>query len=268
MNEQELIMTTVLQCGRTQLYADCHEITDEQKQIIENILARRRSGEPLQYLLGEGEFLGLKLKMAPGVFIPRPETELLVEKILEELKDRKGQPLSILEFGTGSGNIAISLAVALPQANICSVDVSEEAFVLAQENAVRHGVDEQIVFENMDMKDVLAKGLGGRPPFDVIVSNPPYVAREAFSFLPEDVRKEPMAALDGGKDGCDFYRAIIARAASLLVEGGFLAMEIGEEQRIILESIIRKTSGWGSFCFERDLNNRDRILFVKKYLSQ
>jgi len=268
MTEKELIMTSVLKCDCAQLYADRPVITDEQQQIIEHIMARRRQGEPLQTLLGEWEFRGLQLKMAEGVFIPRPETELLVEGILEAIKYRAGQPLRILEFGTGSGNIAVSLAFALPKAYICSIDVSEEALVLAQENAFRHGLEHRIVFLRQDMREVLARGLNEHPAFDIIVSNPPYVASKALASLPEDVQKDPAAALDGGEDGCDFYRAIILQAASFLTDDGLLALEIGDDQRTILQDIISKAPEWRDFAFEQDLNNRDRFLFVKKYLCQ
>ncbi len=264
MNEKELILTSILDCDRTRLYADRPQLSADQQRKVEDILTRRRAGEPLQYLLRQWEFRGLSLKMAPGVFIPRPETELLVEKILERVEDRRAEPLRILEFGTGSGNIAVSLAAALPRAEIVSADVSEDALALARENAVRHGVEHRVTFLNRDMRDILALGRDSHPAFDVVVSNPPYVAVQDLTFLPEDVRREPVAALDGGEDGCDFYRAIIAKAAGLLKDGGLLALEIGEDQRPLLRETAARNPAWTGVCFEQDLNGRDRILLARK----
>ena len=185
------------------------------------LVARRAAGEPLAYIVGEREFWSLALRVTPAVLIPRPETEILVERALERIP--QAAPLPVLDLGTGSGAIAIAIARERPRARVVATDVCEDALAVARENARRHGV--AIVF---------AAGDGFAPVraerFGLIVSNPPYVASGDPHLARGDLRFEPRAALDGGRDGLDCLRRIALEARSRLALGGWLAFEHGYDQ--------------------------------------
>jgi len=213
---------------------------------------------PLQYITGNTNFMGLELKVQPGVFIPRPETELLVEKTLNVLSAIR-YPLNairILDLCTGSGNIAISLAKTLKNAKIVASDISDEAIEIAKDNAKFHNC-ENIEFVKSDLFDKLDKQL-----FDVIVSNPPYVSGEDWQDLPKHVLCEPRLALYAGQDGLDFYKRIFREAAAFLKKDGYLIMEIGYNQK---DSLIDLIDGkWELQEIVRDYNAIDRITVIRK----
>jgi len=202
--------------------------------------------------------MGLELKVQPGVFIPRPETELLVEKTLNVLSAIR-YPLNairILDLCTGSGNIAISLAKTLKNAKIVASDISDEAIEIAKDNAKFHNC-ENIEFVKSDLFDKLDKQL-----FDVIVSNPPYVSGEDWQDLPKHVLCEPRLALYAGQDGLDFYKRIFREAAAFLKKDGYLIMEIGYNQK---DSLIDLIDGkWELQEIVRDYNAIDRITVIRK----
>ena len=218
----ELLLALSMRLRREELYLHFHShIKEGEKEALEAFVRRRVSGEPLQYISGRQEFWSFGFKVDPRVLIPRPETELLVEQALSILMSTpfRKVPL-VLELGTGSGAIAISLAKEVKEIFIVATDISREALGLARENALRAGVERKIEFVNGDLFNALqsAKEKG---PFDVIVSNPPYVTRSDIGSLAKEVRSEPEIALDGGEDGLDFYRRIISQAPSYLqVEEG------------------------------------------------
>ena len=249
MNADEMLLTSLLKCRRVDLYTNPIKLDSARQKVFDNLKRRYVGGEPLQYILGECEFYGMTLKVDERVLIPRPETELLVDLILDTIpydwklfpiigetvskyrgKCPQGQYLRILDLGTGSGNIAIALAKHLPESRLVSVDISREALHLARTNAMAQGVEHRIDFINADLKDFLQKQSDQNKTFDVIISNPPYIPTSQLSSLPQNVQREPVLALDGGEDGLKFYRAIVPAAELLLSSQGFLFFEIGDGQ--------------------------------------
>ena len=191
---------------------------------FERLIARRCRREPVARITGRREFWGLDIEVTPAVLVPRPESELLVETALARLGDRTAR-WAVADVGTGSGCLAIALARELPRARVAATDISPEALAVAQRNAARHGAADRVTFHQADLLD----GLPG--PFDLIVSNPPYVPDAVIDTLaPEVSRHEPAAALRGGPDGLDTARRLVAAAAGRLRAGGWLVMEIGAGQ--------------------------------------
>jgi len=220
--EAELLLCSILGCERVWLIAHAEDAIDSSNARSAHArFARRRAGEPVSYITGRREFYGLALRVTPEVLIPRPETELLVELALERLPP--GAPARVLEIGTGSGAIAIALASERPGLGIVATDVSEAALALARRNARDHGAEIEFVLG--DWFDAL-----GPEPFDLIVSNPPYVVAGDAHLERGDVRFEPQLALVGGEDGLACIREIAARAQDRLRPGGSLLMEHGYDQ--------------------------------------
>jgi release factor glutamine methyltransferase len=228
----ELLLGRVLNLSKEGLYARLNgQFRQEEKEALERSIERRISGEPLQYILGHQEFWSIDFKVDPRVLIPRPETELLVEQSVSILSETPlGQTPSVLEIGTGSGAIAISLAKEVRDIFIVATDISREALLLAKENAKSAGVFHRIAFVNADLLGPF-RYLRDQEPFDLILSNPPYIDRSGIQRLAREIRDyEPIAALDGGEDGMEFYRRIISQAPSYLRRGGWLLLEVGEGQ--------------------------------------
>ncbi|MDD5428924.1 MAG: peptide chain release factor N(5)-glutamine methyltransferase [Candidatus Omnitrophica bacterium] len=212
---------------------------------------------PVQYIIGHTEFCGLDIEVNEKVLIPRPETELLVEKAVEVAKSQK-TGVRVLDLCTGSGNIAIALTKSVSDCKIVASDISEEALDVARSNARRLGVSGRITFIHSDLfTDINDK-------FDIIVSNPPYIAKFEFETLQEEVLREPRIALDGGDDGLDFYRKIIEAAPSYLKSGGHILFEIGFGQAAQIKEII--VAGRGDFKLielAKDLNGIDRVIIAQ-----
>jgi release factor glutamine methyltransferase len=221
------------------------------------LVRRRLTGEPIQYMTGETEFYGLPFRVTPAVLIPRPETEGLVEKVLS-LAAGFSAP-RIIDVGTGSGAIPIALAAHLSQASITSIDLSAEALMVARGNAALNGVEAEIRFLEGDL---LTPVLAER--FEVVVSNPPYVPLEDRPAMDVEVREyEPSLALFAGEDGLSIYRRLIPQAFSVLVEGGWLAMEIGYGQREAIESLLSE-NGFEQIEFVADLQEIPRVVCARK----
>lgn len=212
---------------------------------------------PIQYIIGHAEFRGLDIAVNENVLIPRPETELLVGKAIEVARV-KGQRVRILDLCTGSGCIAVSLAHSLTKSAIaCRIvvsDISEGALSIARSNASRHGVSDKIEF----IKSDLFNQITGK--FDIIVSNPPYIARFEFETLQKEVLREPRIALDGGEDGLDFYRKIIEEAPSYLRPGGHILFEIGFGQVSEIKEIIDSVGNLKIIEVAKDFNGIDRVI--------
>ena len=220
--EAELLLCSILGCERVWLIAHAEEAIDSSRaRSAQAWFARRHAGEPVSYITGWREFYGLALRMTPEVLIPRPETEGLVELALDRLP--LGAPARVLELGTGSGAIAIALASERPGLGIVATDVSEAALALARRNARDHGAE--IDFILSDWFDAL-----GPEQFDLIVSNPPYVAAGDAHLEQGDVRFEPRLSLVGGGDGLACIRKIAERAQNRLRPGGGLLLEHGYDQ--------------------------------------
>ena len=207
-------------------------LTEEQQATFDTLCGRRMAREPLQYILGETEFMGLTFHVEPGVLIPRADTEILVEKALELM-----QPgARVLDIGTGSGAIAVSLAKLGKNARVTAVDVSGKALEIARKNAESNGADVEFV------KSDCFSALQGRK-YDMIVSNPPYISDEEMRGLMPEVRQEPELALFGGEDGLDFYRRISREVPGYLNAGGFLLFEIGWLQKDAVSKLVQASVG-------------------------
>jgi len=262
MNEAELVLTELLQCDRLSLYMHKHRRLDAQRAgVLAGILKRRLSGQPLQYILGKSEFMGLEFKVTENVLVPRPETEILVETAAGLVKglDVSARPVRIMDMGTGSGCIAVSLAELLPGAYILAADVSAQALAVAEENARLHNVS--IDFRQGDMYAVC--GLG-EESFDLIVSNPPYIRSEDIGGLEPEARVQPRISLDGGKDGLDYYRRLSAESWRYLKAGGLLAMEMGLGQACPIKKIFLKSGKFEIIDIVKDYSGIDRIIITKR----
>jgi release factor glutamine methyltransferase len=228
----------------------------------EVLLERRVEGEPIQYITGEAEFYGLPFRVTPDVLIPRPETEHLVECVLEGAATI-AEP-RIVDVGTGSGAIAVALAHKLPHARIVAIDLSDAALELAQENAGRNRVAERIRFLHGDLLEPVT--LAGRETeqFDIVVSNPPYVPAADRESLSIEVRDyEPAGALFAGEDGLEIYRRLIPAALAVLVPGGLIAIEIGFGQSDAVGSLLAD-AGFVEIGFRPDLQGILRVALARR----
>ncbi len=258
--DAELLLLHILQIDRATLLAYPDRIlTLEQLAAYQAAIDRRLDNEPIQYILGEQEFFGLNLKVTPATLIPRPETEHLVEAVLHQLP--RNQPLNILDIGTGTGAIALALAVHLPEARITAIDLSAEALEVARENARTHNLSGRIRFLQSDLFDGLSQN-EQTVTFDAIVSNPPYIPEGDREELHPQVRDhEPSQALFAGPLGLDIYRRLIPQAHAALKLGGLLALEIGHGQSSALASLL---STWKDVSFIADLQQIPRVALARK----
>jgi len=222
-------------------------------------IKRRLEGEPNQYITGLQEFWSLPLRVSPDVLIPRPETEVLVEAVLEFL-DKADPNVDILDLGTGSGAIAIALARELPAARIVATDLSMAALRLAQENAKLHHVDQRILFVRGDMFAAIP---GASQRFKVVVTNPPYVSHAEILELPREILDfEPHHALDGGPDGLAAIRHIIAEAPTVLSQAGALFMEMGADQAESVSALVKDSQHYENYRIIKDYSSLDRVLIA------
>ena len=226
-------------------------LTEEQEKAFDALCDRRAAREPLQYILGETEFMGLTVHVEPGVLIPRADTEILVEKALKVMPPNA----RVLDIGTGSGAIAVSLARMGQAARVTAVDVSDKALEIARKNAENNGADVEFV------KSDCFSALQGRK-YDMIVSNPPYISEDEMRGLMPEVTREPELALFGGADGLDFYRRISREAPEYLNEGGCLLFEIGWLQKDAVSALVKAHIG-EPFAL-RDYGQNWRVVGAKK----
>ncbi len=254
--DAELLLLRIIQRDRAFLLTNPDaELTTEQTQQYDQWLRRRAAHEPIQYILGEQEFFGLTFHVTPDVLIPRPETEHLVEALLERVPH--DELLQIADVGTGSGAIAVALAHSLSQGRITALDISDAALAIALENAKIHHVNDRIRFLNSDLLSAVAG-----EQFDAVVSNPPYVAESDRDSLERQVRDyEPASALFAGPSGLDIYNRLIPQARELLKPGGWLLMEIGQGQQDALTQLL---SGWSSVSFIDDLQGIPRVACAQR----
>ena len=233
MNATEHILTKVLQCRRGDLYDRQRSMSLHEHIEVTKMMERFEDGEPLQYIIGDVDFYNVTLNVNRDVLIPRPETEILVDTIVQTYRDQ--EHVALLDMGTGSGCIAIALAKALPQARLFAVDISIEAIAVAQANAKANGVEDQIAFVHQDMQSFFKQFAGQIPVCDGMISNPPYIPTKELACLPVDVRQEPVIALDGGEDGLMYYHCLVHNAAQWLKSDGYCFFEIGDHQAEALQ---------------------------------
>ena len=275
----ELLLSEILKCKRLDLYLKFDQpLKENEVGIYREWIARRGKFEPLQYIIGNVEFYGLPFKVTPNVLIPRPETEILVETVINminkkssvipipihrerNLKDfspalpDRNDKINILDIGTGSGNISISLAKNLDNVEIIAIDISESALSIARENAVANGVEEKIQFISADVKHYMCGN-----QFDVIVSNPPYVSNEEYPNLQNEILNyEPMIAVTDSNDGLDLYRTIAERAKILLKSNGKIFLEVGKDQSKYVVDILEKND-FVNIYFVKDYQQIDRVV--------
>ncbi len=255
--DAEWLLAEILSCSRSEVLLRAEAIISAgQLERLNKQLKRRSSREPLQHILGVVGFFGYEFRVSPAALIPRPETETLVELVLDLLTPFPS-PV-ILDLGTGSGCVAISIAKRCPCANVIASDCSYPALQLAQQNAESLDVLSQIDFREADGLTSLAKG----EQMDLIISNPPYIpTREIAGLQPEVRYHDPHLALDGGGDGLMFYRMLAARARHHLKQGGKLVAEFGDNQEQDVEELFRQ-AGWPRVEIACDLSGRPRIVIA------
>ncbi len=262
MDEAEVLFSEILNCDRASLYLKQNlRLNKPEAFKISEALKRRIRGEPIQYILGKTEFMGLEFKVTPDVLIPRPETEVLVEKVIELVTKARGHKttsLKILDLGTGSGCIAISLAKLLTNVEIDAVDISRRALEVAKFNAALNKVKIHFIQSNLFPTYYLQP-----TTYSLIVSNPPYVAASEIDGLQVEVRREPRIALSAGEDGLDFYRRIIIDSSRYLKKGGYLFLEMGFAQKNKIKNIFQKSKKFQIIEVVRDYNNIDRVIIAK-----
>ena len=250
--DSEYIISHVLGINRLELNLHQEdEVTENDLVLIQNMISRRRKNEPLQYILGETDFYGLSLKVNEHVLIPRPETELLVEKIITENPTAE----EILEIGTGSGAIAIALAANIKNVKIMAVDISNEALQIARENAVKNKVNINFCFSDV-FENVTGK-------YDLIVSNPPYISGNEYQYLSREIREyEPSIALLADDNGLVFYKKILCSAKDYLTKKGGIYFEIGYNLSDSIKKVA-KENGFRNIETVKDLNGFDRMMVIE-----
>ncbi|MBI5075703.1 MAG: peptide chain release factor N(5)-glutamine methyltransferase [Nitrospirae bacterium] len=269
LSEAEMLVFHAVNRDRLDAYIENPEVKSADSAKVRRLLQRRIKGEPVQYIIGHIEFLGLIIKVGKGVLIPRPETELLVEEVTKTVK---GETLSMdsseknsprithyasrmfLDICTGTGCIALALARQFPDAEVYGTDLSREALTYAKKNAMANGIKNVTFLQGSVFDPVKGK------KFDIITANPPYIRRDEIETLQREVRDwEPVAALDGGMDGMDFYRAILSSAGDHLNPDGYIFLELGYDQSEDVQKIAR-AEGFREVAIINDYAGIGRIL--------
>lgn len=251
----EILLAHVLDCKRLELYLKFDQpLKENEKNKYRELIKRRGLREPLQYIIGKVEFYGLDFIVNSKVLIPRPETEILVEEIINQYD--KNQALCILDIGTGSGNIAITLAKNFSNSMITSLDINNDAVELAKENAKLNNLNGRLIFENVDFNDY---NLRDSQKFDIIVSNPPYISQKDYKNLEKElVEHEPKNALTDEGDGYTFYHLISKKAPNLLKNNGKLYFEMGQGQANKISKVM-SDNGFKNIKMVNDYSGIQRI---------
>ena len=257
--EADLMLMKALDMDRPRLYASPERVTTpEEREVVSRDVARRLAGDPWPYISGHREFYGMDMAVGPGVFIPRPETELLVDLALEVanafLSDRQ---LRIADVCTGSGAIAVALAARLPQATVYATDISAFALEATRLNSERYGLQDRLVLGMGSLLDPVPAQV------DIVVSNPPYIPRKDIPYLEREVLAEPLEALDGGEDGLDMVKDLIIQALVKLRRPGALIVEISPVQASEVLHLAQSTFPQGESSIHKDLAGRERVLLAK-----
>lgn len=257
----EWLMCAATGFSRIEVYMNYDRPLDASElSILREGVKRRGAGEPLQYVTGEMPFRHIVLKCAPGVLIPRPETEILVDCVLEYI-DKQDEPQHVLEIGTGTGCISLSIAGERPGTTVVATDISPDAIALATRNREALGCEDVVEIVHTD----IAEGVEGadKAAFDVLVSNPPYIPSAIVDTLPREVGGfEPRLALDGGQDGLDVFHRIVQTAEVALREGGLMAFELHEDCLQLAAQDQQVNEHFQDIRIVKDLTGRDRILLA------
>jgi release factor glutamine methyltransferase len=262
--DAEVLLGASLGMSRVGLYTHYDQpLRSEELAQFKKLILRRLRHEPAAYILGRREFWSLSFQVTRDVLIPRPETELLVEETLRLLSHAKpANPAHrILEIGTGSGAVIVALAKELPAAQLVATDISEKALGVARQNASNHAVEDRIRFLQGDLFAPLPQ----ESPFDLILTNPPYIPQDQIPVLPPEVRDfEPRIAWDGGTDGLEFYRRALPQVDQYLCSGGWFLTEMGYDQDRLIREIAEQNERLGSFDFIKDLTGNNRVFKAQK----
>jgi len=255
--DAQLIIANAIGSNRLGVFLNYDKpLSDNELSKIKDRINRRLKREPIAYILGKKEFCSLEFKVSPATLIPRPETEYLVELVIDKLKDKKSDELNIIDIGTGCGCIAVVLAMNIKSAKIIATDISEKALILAKENSVLHNVTHRIKFLKSDLFENV------NDKFDLIISNPPYVAEsEKVNLEPDILNYEPITALIASDNGFAVIKRLINEAPNYLNPNGLLAIEIGDKHRekVLLE--VEKSKEYKECEVVKDLNRIDRYFF-------
>lgn len=260
--EAEILLAHALNIKRIQIYTMFDRIlTEGELAKFKELILRRVKREPTAYIIGYKSFMSLDFIVNEKVLIPRPETETLVEKTIDIIKSINTNFVKVLEIGTGSGAISVSLAKFCPNIKITATDITNEVLQIAKQNAEKHSVIDKIdfiksnIFENIDVNE----------KFDIIISNPPYIKTAEINLLQPEIKNfEPIKALDGGEDGLDFYRKISSCAYDYLSEKGWILLECGFNQAEEIIELFQNTNKYSSVTKQKDLSDIDRVIIVKK----
>jgi len=261
--DAEVLLMRFLGADRLRFFSHPERVVSEEEAAgFSRWVERRRGGEPVSYIVGEKEFWSLRFEVDRGVLIPRPETECLIEEALRCRGSDAGR-LRIIDIGTGSGAIGVTLARELPEVQGVATDISPAALSVARRNALAHGVEGRIEFLQGDL-------FAGAPgPFDWIVSNPPYIRDDFYPLLPRGIREfEPREALIAGPEGTAFHRRIIREGADRLKPGGRIFLEIGEGQREAVDSLFREEGIYEEIRFRKDYGGMDRVASARRRQGQ
>jgi release factor glutamine methyltransferase len=254
----EFLMAEVLGCGRSEVQASgVRLLSDKQNSQFWEYIKHRGRRVPLAYVIGYQPFAGCNIKVTPSVLIPRPETEQLVEAVVTIAKESGA--LHIVDIGTGSGCMAVAIAKALPKTIVYATEIDMAAIALAEENATRNGVSRRVRFLR---EDLFKPAKRSAPWADVVVTNPPYIPSAEVPDLEKEVLREPMLALDGGKDGLDAIRAIVADAPRMLKPGGWMCMEFGAGQAEKARGVFLH-NGFEDVEIRKDLQGQERIALAR-----
>ena len=257
--DAEVLLAYVLNVRRLSLYVNINKkMTDKEITRYQNLLKRRLERIPVAYLTGHKEFMGLNFAVTPDVLIPRPDTEILAQGVIEHLQSYN-RKIKMADLGTGSGAICVSILKFVENVEVAAVDISKKALEIAQFNAEKFNVEDKITFYEGN----LFEPLEGQS-FDVIVSNPPYISAKDFEKLQIEVKGEPRLALDGGTDGLKFYRQIVSEAPKFLTADGFLAMELGFNHSEPVRHLIEDSGNFKHIQIWKDLARIERVIAAWK----
>jgi len=264
----ELLLSDVLGKSRLQLYLEYDKpLVERELSALRTLLKARAARKPIQYVLGKTEFFSLPFLIAEGVFIPRPETEILVQEVVNDLRSlSRAEDIVLFDLGTGCGCIAVSVAHNVQKCTVYASDVSQDALTLARRNAEINGVTERIIFLRGDMFEPYLACEG--PKADIIVSNPPYISEEDWDSLPDEVRcYEPRTSLVAGEGGFDFHRRIIGSAEFFLKPGGSVFLEIGEGQKDAVLRLFNARQKYVDIRSRQDYNGAERVVSASLSLA-
>lgn len=251
----KILLQYLLKYDNVKMIVNKDEIIPNEKIMdYEKMLKKLKENMPLQYITNEANFMGLKFFVDERVLIPRYDTEILVEEVIQISKNIKNNPIKILDICTGSGAIAVALKKYISNSIVYAIDISKDALTVANKNAVNNNVEINFIHSNM-FENINEK-------FDIIVSNPPYIRKDVIKTLNNDVKKEPSIALDGGVDGLEFYKILATESKRYLNSNGYIAVEIGYDQKKQVEGLYKENM-WNEIYSKVDYSGNDRIVVAK-----